>query len=135
MFAQTTFGGFGSSAFGASSTLSSSQSSATSTPSFSSFANSTASPFALLAAKGSTTNALSSLPQRSTSVEKDAIKATKSDDDSEGDESGDDNDDNESASSRGISPQTFGVEQKVKLPGLKRTECTYLCHGPCFDSW
>jgi len=121
---KTTFGGFGSSAFGASSTLSSSQSSAASTPSFSSFANSTASPFALLAAKGSTTNALSSLPQRSTSVEKDAIKATKSDDDSEGDESGDDNDDNESASSRGISPQTFGVEQKVKLPGLKRTELT-----------
>jgi hypothetical protein len=58
-------------------------------------------------------------------VDKDVAKpAAKSDDDSEGDESGDDNEDSESVSDRGISPQTFGVEQKVKLPGLKPTERT-----------
>ncbi|KAG2186686.1 hypothetical protein INT44_002912 [Umbelopsis vinacea] len=122
---KTGFSGFGSSTFGASNSVPSSQvSSSSTTPSFSSFASSTASPFALLAAKGSSSNALSSLPQRSTSVEKDQTKAVKSDDDSDADESGDDNDETESTDDRGISPQTFGSEQKVKLPGLKRSEIT-----------
>ncbi|KAI8576063.1 hypothetical protein K450DRAFT_258709 [Umbelopsis ramanniana AG] len=122
---KTSFSGFGSSTFGASNSVSSSQvSSSSTTPSFSSFASSTASPFALLAAKGSSSNALSSLPQRSNSVEKDQTKAAKSDDESDGDESGDDNDESESTGDRGISPQTFGSEQKVKVPGLKPSEIT-----------
>ncbi|KAH8553415.1 hypothetical protein BGW37DRAFT_555485 [Umbelopsis sp. PMI_123] len=122
---KTSFSGFGSSTFGTSSSVASSKTStASTTPSFSSFASSTASPFALLAAKGSSANALASLPQRSTSVEKEQLKTTKSDDESDGDESGDENDDNESTGDRGISPQTFGTEQKVKVPGLKPAEIT-----------
>lgn len=56
-------------------------------------------------------------------MEKDQTKTAKSDDESDGDESGDENDESESTSGdRGISPQTFGAEQKVKVLGLKPSE-------------
>ncbi|KAG2175667.1 hypothetical protein INT43_001314 [Umbelopsis isabellina] len=117
------FGGFGSSAFGSSTTSSSQSSTPSNAPSFSSFANSTASPFALLAAKGSTSNALASHPKKSSSEEKDQPKSSKSDDDSDGDDSGDE-EGSKTSSDRGASPKTFGVEPKVRVPVLKPQELT-----------
>ncbi|KAM3588698.1 hypothetical protein VKS41_001138 [Umbelopsis sp. WA50703] len=117
------FGGFGSSAFGSSTTSSTQSSTPSNAPSFSSFANSTASPFAILAAKGSTSNALASLPKKSSAEEKEQPKSNKSDDDSDGDDSGDE-ESSKTPSDRGASPQAFGVESKLKVPGLKPQELT-----------